>query len=403
MRRPSAVAGRRETHFARPPRRVKAMRALSSAPPTSTSSERACSRRSWPGGESLIIASPRATRQPSGAGVNDAASGDLLVAGGPLDALPGQHSHRLEVEQPAPLTQGRRQVARAVLAQVPDRHPLRDPHPATAQVGLLHQPGPALGDHLALRPHLVDADRAARVPLQVARPDRTGAGDHPPALAVPLVPDRDHVGPSLLVQAGQAHEMTLGQEALHLLPLQPPDLAPPALVSCRLHHRSAIASPPRSPRRARASPRCPRRRESSSAAARTRGPSSIARSRVSRCSGPATLMAAVTAPSSSKTGAPTQRTPGSFSTSSMAKPHSRIRSSSASSSPTSTMVRGVRRSRPAAIALRTRSSPAKASMALPRPVQWKGLVPPIRETMRRAWGLSTLSTYSTRPRSGMAR
>src|SRR5690606_23703404 len=125
----------------------------------------------------------------------------------------------------------RSEVFGSVLAEVTHAHPLGDRHPRSPDIGLLDDLGPALGDHLALGAGLVDGQCTARLAHQVLGPRRLLAPDDPEAAVGPFVPDGDHIRPALFVDGGQPGEHRLLEECGHLVFGEPPDLAPPALVT----------------------------------------------------------------------------------------------------------------------------------------------------------------------------
>src|SRR5918999_866655 len=148
----------------------------------------------------------------------------FLVAACPIDALPRPQAHRCDVEQPALLVERRLEVLGAVLAQVAERHPLRDLDPTSPEVGPLHELGLTLDDDLAKCAALVDGDGAARIGLEVSGPRRLHPRDHPESVPVPLMPHGDHVGPASLIQAGEPGDVTCGEKAVQLLLVDPPNL-----------------------------------------------------------------------------------------------------------------------------------------------------------------------------------
>jgi len=102
----------------------------------------------------------------------------------------------------------------------------------------------------------------------------------------------------------------------------------------------------------------------------------------SRLAHPVIEMAATACGPPSRTGAATHAIPTVDSSCSSATPRSRIRPSSSASSPGATTVRGVRRASPAATTAASRSGGANANIALPTPVQYAGMRPPIRDEIR---------------------
>src|SRR5262245_30054130 len=208
------------------------------------------------------------------------------VATSPAHPLPGPDRGGRDPEQPARLVERRLEVLRAVLAEIAVRHASRDLDPFAPGVRLFDELGTPVGNvHLLHRRRLLDHERDTRVRLQIRRPARTLARDHPERTITPLLPaDRDVRG-SIRLEAGERQIDTLGEELLHLLRRHATDLATPGVLRLsqllahlnllsgrrggdrsRRRPRSAWPSPPRSSRKTarRALPRTcaglPRRR-----------------------------------------------------------------------------------------------------------------------------------------------
>src|ERR1700722_2098664 len=142
----------------------------------------------------------------------------------------------MDEQQPPRFREGRLKIVRAVLPEVPHRHPTRNFHPASSKIRFLENGGyPLHKDAIVVHRRVVDAKTHTTISLDVAGPSRFRSWDDIEAAIAVFKPARNDIRPAFVIETCDSAEGISRKKLGDFLIGHLPDLAAPFFVSCLCH------------------------------------------------------------------------------------------------------------------------------------------------------------------------